>query len=161
MTNLGGWRTGQEQESPASTMYSMNKSTQPIETGTSHCPTLTVQPTKPIPAFLIAGQSLSMVAFFLWQLLQYFSQIQLESLTDVPAHSQASWSFLLRTPPPLAYECVSISGPICPGTCSQHQPNLLTSTLPHTVPPIKAWSSFTMALSAQQILIALYKVNNP
>ena len=54
--------------------------------------------------------------------------------------------FVLRTPLPLAYECISISGPICPGTCSNHQTNLLTSTLPHNVPPIKAWSSFTMQL---------------
>ena len=96
MTNLGGWEgPWQEQEVPASVPCILwTGQHNPSETGTSHYPTLTVQPTSGSTAFLIAGQSFSIVAFFLWQLLQYFSQIQLESFTDVPAHIEALWSFL-------------------------------------------------------------------
>ena len=107
MTNLGGREgPGQEQVSPCKwAMYSMIKSTwsrgnraKPLPH--SHC--ATDQRTHCFPNRWATFFRLGILPL---TIASVFSQIQLEPFADVPAHTEASWSFLFSgdgTPQPLA-----------------------------------------------------------
>lgn len=92
----------------------MDKSTQPTGNRDKQLlPLLPCNQPEDSTAFLIDRPSFFTLAFFPWQLLQYFSQIQLESFTDMHTHTEAFWNFLFSgdgTPQPLAYKVLSIIG---------------------------------------------------
>lgn len=135
-------------------MYSTNKSTQPIGNRDKPLPHSHRATDQRIHCFSNRWAIFFHLGILPLTTASVFSQIQLESFTDVPASSQRHWGFVklsvLRWRNTTAFglrERFHLGSHMSwHSTRSKHQPHLLTSTLPHNVPPIKARSSFTTQL---------------